>query len=116
VGELTGAIPSARPDPGWSTSPGSSDVSVALIGAPGRPGVGMLPAWRPRMERSRNAAWLGASTPWRPLRRRTGGARRPIPAGLLLGGLRAFYGVKLAFLVSDALAAAACAGFWRFVR
>ena len=39
-----------------------------------------------------------------------------IPAGLLLGGLWAFYGVKLAFLVSAALAAVACAGFWRFVR
>ncbi len=39
-----------------------------------------------------------------------------IPAGLLLGGLWAFYGVKLAFLVSAGLAAVACAGFWRFVR
>jgi len=39
-----------------------------------------------------------------------------IPAGLLLGGLWAVYGVKIAFLVSAALAAAACAGFWRFVR
>jgi MFS family permease len=39
-----------------------------------------------------------------------------IPAGLLLGGLWAFYGVKLAFLVSATLAAVACAGFWRYVR
>ena len=39
-----------------------------------------------------------------------------IPAGLLLGGLWAFYGVKVAFLVSAILAATACAGFWRFVR
>lgn len=39
-----------------------------------------------------------------------------IPAGLLLGGLWAFYGVKPAFLVSAALAAVACAGFWRYVR
>ena len=39
-----------------------------------------------------------------------------IPAGLLLGGLWAIYGVKVAFLVSAILAATACAGFWRFVR
>ncbi|MBI3574500.1 MAG: MFS transporter [Gammaproteobacteria bacterium] len=39
-----------------------------------------------------------------------------IPAGLLLGGLWAFYGVKVAFFVSAILAATACAGFWRFVR
>ena len=32
-----------------------------------------------------------------------------IPAGLLLGGLWAFYGVKLAFLVSATFAAVACA-------
>lgn len=39
-----------------------------------------------------------------------------IPAGLLLGGLWAIFGVKVAFLVSAALAAVACAGFWRYVR
>ena len=39
-----------------------------------------------------------------------------IPAGLLLGGLWAFYGVQVAFLVSAILAATACAGFWRYVR
>jgi MFS family permease len=39
-----------------------------------------------------------------------------IPAGLLLGGLWALYGVKVAFLASAALAAVACAGFWRYVR
>ena len=39
-----------------------------------------------------------------------------IPAGLLLGGLWAFYGVQLAFLVSATFAAVACAGFWRYVR
>ncbi|HLD14610.1 MAG TPA: MFS transporter, partial [Burkholderiales bacterium] len=39
-----------------------------------------------------------------------------IPAGLLLGGLWAIFGVKVAFLVSAILAATACAGFWRYVR
>jgi MFS family permease len=39
-----------------------------------------------------------------------------IPAGLLIGGLWSFYGVKIAFLVSALLAALATAGFWRFVR
>ncbi|OGI54061.1 MAG: MFS transporter [Candidatus Muproteobacteria bacterium RIFCSPHIGHO2_02_FULL_60_13] len=39
-----------------------------------------------------------------------------IPAGLLIGGLWSFYGVKTAFLVSALLAALATAGFWRFVR
>ena len=39
-----------------------------------------------------------------------------IPAGLLLGGLWAIFGVKVAFLVSAALAAVACVGFWRYVR
>lgn len=39
-----------------------------------------------------------------------------IPAGLLIGGLWSFHGVKIAFLVSALLAAFATAGFWRFVR
>lgn len=39
-----------------------------------------------------------------------------IPAGLLIGGLWAVFGVKAAFLASAGLAALACAGFWRFVR
>lgn len=39
-----------------------------------------------------------------------------IPAGLLIGGLWSFYGVKTAFLVSALLATLATAGFWRFVR
>lgn len=39
-----------------------------------------------------------------------------IPAGLLLGGLWAVYGVTVAFLVSSAAALLACAGFWRWVR
>jgi len=39
-----------------------------------------------------------------------------IPAGLLLGGLWAIYGVKTAFLVSSGLAFLATAGFWRWVQ
>ena len=39
-----------------------------------------------------------------------------IPAGLLIGGLWSFHGVKTAFLVSALLATLATAGFWRFVR
>lgn len=39
-----------------------------------------------------------------------------IPAGLVIGGLWALYGVKIAFLVSALLATLATAGFWRFVR
>ena len=38
-----------------------------------------------------------------------------IPAGLLLGGLWSFYGVKTAFLVSASLATLATVGFWRYV-
>jgi MFS family permease len=38
-----------------------------------------------------------------------------IPAGLLIGGLWSFYGVKIAFLVSSLLAALATVGFWRYV-
>ena len=39
-----------------------------------------------------------------------------IPAGLLLGGLWAIYGVKTAFLVSSGLAFLATAGFWQWVQ
>jgi MFS family permease len=39
-----------------------------------------------------------------------------IPAGLLLGGLWATYGVHAAFLASSALAALAVMLFWRYVR
>ena len=39
-----------------------------------------------------------------------------IPAGLLLGGLWATYGVKTAFLVSSGLAVLATAGFWQWVE
>jgi MFS family permease len=39
-----------------------------------------------------------------------------IPAGLLLGGLWAAYGVKTAFLVSSGLAFLATAGFWLWVQ
>jgi MFS family permease len=39
-----------------------------------------------------------------------------IPAGLLLGGLWAAFGVSAAFLVSSALAAIATVLFWRYVR
>jgi MFS family permease len=39
-----------------------------------------------------------------------------IPAGLLLGGLWAVYGVKTAFLVSSGLAFLATAGFWQWVQ
>ncbi|HEU5338370.1 MAG TPA: MFS transporter [Sulfuricaulis sp.] len=39
-----------------------------------------------------------------------------IPAGILIGGLWALYGVQTAFLVSALLATLATAGFWRFVR
>jgi MFS family permease len=39
-----------------------------------------------------------------------------IPAGLLLGGLWSALGVQVAFLTSSALAAVACAAFWRYVR
>ncbi len=39
-----------------------------------------------------------------------------IPAGLLIGGLWSFYGVKIAFLVSSGLAGLATIGFWRWVE
>jgi MFS family permease len=39
-----------------------------------------------------------------------------IPAGLLIGGLWSFLGVKMAFLASAFLTALATVGFWRFVR
>jgi MFS family permease len=39
-----------------------------------------------------------------------------IPAGLLLGGLWAFFGAQSAFLVSCGVALLASAGFWRWVR
>jgi MFS family permease len=39
-----------------------------------------------------------------------------IPAGLLIGGLWSFLGIKTAFLVSAFLTALATIGFWRFVR
>jgi hypothetical protein len=39
-----------------------------------------------------------------------------IPAGLLIGGLWSFLGVKIAFIASAFMTALATAGFWRFVR
>lgn len=39
-----------------------------------------------------------------------------IPAGILIGGLWSFHGVKTAFLVSALIAALAAAGFWRLVQ
>ena len=39
-----------------------------------------------------------------------------IPAGLLLGGLWAVFGVQTAFIVSSTLATVGVFGFWRFVR